>query len=233
MPPRRALLLALVPACTALDDDAAGKPAGDCSRDPVCLKVQDALQIVRDNIGGRSGTPDNIAQLDIFEVGPPAIPHLARALHAREPEVAAFAAYRLVDLAARDRADTWCASTRNPACPDIRAYADSLVGLDVAGTWSGYRNSKRDEDDAFTEHTLTLTLHGASKRLRGQLCIDPSPCVPLDHAEFAGARLALDYRLPAGRETMTLLFEDGELLGRGTIIKCPDCLVGIELERKP
>lgn len=232
MPPRRVLLLALVPACTTLDDPASGKPA-NCGRDPVCLKVQDALEVVRGNIGGRSGTPDNIARLDILEVGPPAISHLARALHDPSPEVAAFAAERLVDLDARDRADTWCAASNNPACPAIRAHADSLVGLDVAGAWSGYRNSMREEDAGFTEHTLALTLTRAGKRLRGQLCVEPHGCLPLDHAEFAGARLALEYTTPAGRETMTLMLEDGDLLGRGTVAGCPDCLVGVELNRKP
>lgn len=229
---RALVLLALIPACTALDDGAAGKPA-DCSRDPVCRAVQDALEIVRNNIGGKSGTPDNIAQLDILELGPPAIQHLARALNDPRPEVAAFAAGRILDLGDRDRVDAWCAASAHPECPDVRAYADTLVGLDVAGTWTGYRNIIPDEDADLIEQTVTLRLRRTGRRLGGELCLEPHGCVPLTRAEFAGARVALDYSVPGGRETMTLLFEDGDLLGRSTVIRCRNCIVGVELERQP
>ncbi len=228
----RALLLALIPACTALDDGAAGKPA-DCSRDPVCRAVQDALEIVRGNIGGKSGTPDNIAMLDILEIGPPAIQHLARALSDPRPEVAGFSALRIIDLGDRDRVDAWCAASSHPECPEVRAYADTLVDLDPVGAWTGYRNIIRDEDADMLEQTATLRLRRTGKRLGGELCLEPHGCLPLTRAEFAGARVALDYAVPGGRETMTLFFEDGDLLGRSTVVGCPTCVVGVELTRQP
>jgi hypothetical protein len=166
-----------------------GPPAIACpERDDVCGGVRDALETVRENIGGWCGTPDMVASHDLFRIGPAAIPWLLGALDDRDEEVARFAASNIVGLGGGDALAAWCARQNETSCAAALQRHRELP-TSIAGTYWMMPPRHSVEDGAVP--TTRLALHERDGVVDGELCEADAACVSV-HGLRAGTRLELE-----------------------------------------
>jgi hypothetical protein len=82
--------------------------SGEREREAACAKVHDALEMVRNNIGGWCGTPNLTAHEEMVKLGAAAVPCLRDALADRDPEVAHAAARVLWETKRGPVVEGWC-----------------------------------------------------------------------------------------------------------------------------
>jgi hypothetical protein len=182
----RALLAVGLFGCRVLGIN--GPPAITCpAGDIVCGGVSDALETVRANIGGTCGTPDMGASMDLFEIGPAAIPFLLAALDDRDVEVARFAAAHVVDLGGGAELDRWCASRREALCT-AQLQRHRALPASLAGTYWQLPSRRSIEDGAMPATRLVLAERDGV--VDGELCEADAHCLPV-HGLRAGTRLEL------------------------------------------
>ncbi len=201
-----------------------------CDGNQTCLRVRDMVEVARTSNGSKCGTSREQARSALLELGPAAVPYLARALR-DERSVARFAAGLLVDLDAYRHVRAWCARTPSMTdiCADLRARADALTRLDVVGTWYGTRIDWLSPDIANT--TAAIRLRRTDRGLTGDLCDDDHGCVDLDRIDLRGTRLAITYTRPAGPESVVLEVDDDFSGGVLRVAGCPSCYSAYNLWR--